>query len=102
MGQPVPVRAGDVEFFVEVADGGGPHTVGLDEALSFDGVRDTIEVVAAQLAGVWDRVHPNEASIEFGVSLTVKSGKLTGLIVEGGGAASLKVTLAWTRPAPPA
>jgi hypothetical protein len=34
MGQPVPVRAGDVEFFVEVADGAGPLTgpgnVGLD------------------------------------------------------------------------
>jgi hypothetical protein len=95
MGQPVPVRVGDVEFFVEVADGAGPRTVGLDEVLSFDGVRDTVEVIATQLAGAWEKVRPSEASIEFGLSLTAKSGKLTGLLVEGGGAASLKVTLAW-------
>ncbi len=97
MGQPVAVRVGDVEFFVEVADGGGARTVGLDEAFTFDGVRDTIEAIAAQLAEVWEKVRPNEASIEFGLSLTAKNGKLTGLIVEGGGTASLKVTLAWTR-----
>jgi hypothetical protein len=29
MGQPVPVRAGVIEFFVEVADRAGPRTVGL-------------------------------------------------------------------------
>jgi hypothetical protein len=34
--------------------------------------------------------------------LTAKTGKLTGLLVEGGGAASLKVTLAWKSSNPPA
>jgi hypothetical protein len=36
-----------------------------------------------------------------GRSMMTKSGKLTGLLVEGGGAASLKVTLAWKSNKPP-
>lgn len=103
MGQPVPARArhvelvrvGDVEFFVEVAGGGGPRTVGVVDALSFDGVRDTVEAVAGQLGQVWDRVQPSEASVEFGLSLTAKAGKLTGLLVDADGSASLKITLTW-------
>jgi hypothetical protein len=89
------VRAGDVEFFAELADGGGPRTVGVADALSFDGVRDTVEAIASQLAQVWDRVKPCEASVEFGLSLTAKAGKLTGLLVDADGSASLKVTLMW-------
>jgi hypothetical protein len=103
MGQPVSgqarhtalVRAGDVEFFVELADGGGPRTVAVANALSFDGVRATVEAIAEQFVHVWDRVKPAEASVEFGLSLTTKTGKLTGLLVDAGGAASLKVTLTW-------
>ena len=87
------VQAGDVEFFVELADGGGPQTVGANRALSFEGVRDTVEAVAAQLAHAWDRAKPAEATVEFGLSLTAKAGKLTGLLVDADGSASLKVTL---------
>ena len=73
MGQPVPVRVGDVEFFVEVADGARPRTMGLDEVLSFEGVRDTVEAIATQLAGAWEKVRPSEASIEFGTRRRVTS-----------------------------
>ncbi len=89
------VQAGGVEFFVEVADGGGPQTVGAESALSFDGVRDTIEAIAGQVGQVWERVKPAEASVEFGLSLTAKTGKLTGLLVDADGSASLKVCLKW-------
>jgi hypothetical protein len=89
------VQAGDVEFFVEIADGGGPQTVGVERAMSFDGVRDTVEAVAAQLGQVWDRVKPAEASVKFGLSFTAKAGKLTGLLVDADGSASLKITLTW-------
>lgn len=89
------VRVGEVDFFVEVADGGGPRTIGPADALSFDGVRDTVEAIGAELAQVWDRVKPAEARVEFGLSLTARSGKLSGLIVEGGGSASLTVALTW-------
>jgi len=90
-----PVRIGSTTFFVEVAAGGGPENVGVREALSFDGVRDTVEAISNELLQVWDRVKPSEASVEFGLSLTAKTGKLTGLLVEGDGQASLKVTVKW-------
>jgi hypothetical protein len=98
MGQTVLVKSGDTEFWVEVAEGdegGGVETVGLEAVLSFDGVRDTVETIAATLANVWERVRPSEASVEFSLALSVKSGRLTGLLVEGGGEASLKVNLVW-------
>lgn len=92
------VRVGEVDFFVEVADTGGPRTVGVADALSFDGVRETVEAVATELARVWDQVKPAEARVEFGLSLTAKSGRLTGLVVEGGASASLTVALTWRSP----
>jgi hypothetical protein len=42
-----------------------------------------------------DSIGPERASVEFGVQVAVKSGQLTGLVVEGSGQASLKVTLGW-------
>jgi hypothetical protein len=92
------VQGGGAEFYVELAETAGPQPVGVDQVLSFDGVRDTIEALADQLGQVWDRVKPSEASVEFGLSLTAKSGKLTGLLVDAGGEASLTVTVTWKRP----
>jgi Trypsin-co-occurring domain 1 len=95
LGDRIPVAVNGVEFYVEVAEQDGVGTVGLDDVLSFDGVRDTVEAIAGQLAGVWDRVKPAEATVAFGLKLVAKSGKLTGLLVEGGGEASLTVTMTW-------
>jgi Trypsin-co-occurring domain 1 len=89
------VRIGDVEFYVEVADGGGPRPVGAERALSFEDVRDTVGAIAEQLAQVWRKVRPDEARVEFGINATAKTGKLTGLLVEGGASAALKITLTW-------
>ena len=91
----VLVSADGVEFYAELAESGGPQTVGLDEVLSFDGVRQVVTAICKDLAKAWDAVKPAEATVEFGLNLTAKSGKLTGLLVEGGGEASLKVTLTW-------
>jgi hypothetical protein len=91
------VTAGGAEFYVEVADAAGPAAIRSDGVLSFDGVRATVEGIATELAKAWEKVRPSEASVEFGLKLTAKSGKLTGLVVEGGGEASLKVTLTWTQ-----
>ena len=95
------VSAGGAEFYVEVADAGGPATIRDDGGgpLSFDGVRATVEGIATELAAVWQRVRPSEASVAFGLRITAKSGKLTGLVVEGGGEAALTVTLTWKQPA---
>ena len=98
MSRSVLVRSAGTEFFAEVEDGGGPQTVGLEEAVSFDGVRDTVEAIGSHLVEAWKKVKPSEASVEFGLSLTVKSGKLTGLLVDGAGSATLKVTMKWAEP----
>ena len=100
MQQPVLVRVGDTTFFVEVAEGGGPGPVGAPDARSFDGVRDTVEAIASKLSESWQRIQPAEATVEFGLSLTTKTGRLTGLLVEGGGTGTLKVTVTWKGGAP--
>ena len=89
------VTAGDTEFFVELVNTAGPVPVGLDTALSFDGVRDTVRAIAGQLAEVWEHVKPAEATVKFGLSIAAKSGKLSGLVVDGGAQASLEITLTW-------
>jgi len=95
MGRPVLVQADGAEFFVEIAEADGPQVVNLDAVLSFDGVRKTITAIGKELSKAWDEVKPAEATVELGLKLAVKSGKLTGLLVEGGGEASLTVTLTW-------
>jgi len=94
MSETVPVRIGDVVFAAEVA-GTGPANITLGEALSFDGVRDTIEALAAEMAKVWAKVQPDEATVEFGLSLDARTGKLTGLVLEGKAAASFSISLTW-------
>src|SRR5690349_1412147 len=89
------VKVGDVEFYVEVAER-GPVTVDTGGGpFSFDGVRSSIEAVGSELAQVWEHIKPSEATVEFSVKVTAKSGKLTALIVEGGGEATLSVKLTW-------
>ena len=89
------VRIGEVEFLAQIAESGGAQPVGAQPVYSFDGVRRTIEAVAGQVAEAWEKVKPDEASVEFGLSIAAKSGKLLGLLVDGGGEAALKITLTW-------
>ena len=97
MAQVVPVSAGGVEFFAEVEGSSGPSNVGLDDVLAFDGVRKTVQAISTELIQAWEVVRPTEASVEFALTLKVKEGRLTGLLVSGGAEGSLKVTLKWAR-----
>jgi len=96
LSEKVLVQAGETQFYVELADQTGVGKVAMSDVLSFDGVRDTIEAIAAELAHVWDRVKPDEAKVEFSLKLVAKAGKLTGLLVEGSGEATVTVSLTWT------
>ncbi|GGW55468.1 CU044_2847 family protein [Streptomyces xantholiticus] len=105
MANPVPsmarriqlVESGDAKFYVELVETGGPEVVGAGQAMSFEGVRDTVEAVAREVAVVWNHVKPDSASVEFGLAITAKGGLLTGLIVDANGSANLKVTLNWEK-----
>lgn len=109
MRQVVPVRIGETEFLVETIatvddpdiagpDGSGGLTPIGDAAgtESFARLRGMIEAVTGELSAAWEKTRPQEAVVEFGVAADVKAGKLTGLLVSGGTAATLKITLRWT------
>ncbi|HEU5127710.1 MAG TPA: CU044_2847 family protein [Glycomyces sp.] len=104
MRQAVPVTIGSAEFLIETTEAaadadGGIEPIGddlFDRPETFDRLRETVEAVSAELVAVWQKVRPAEATVEFGIGADVKTGKLTGILVSGGAAASLKVTLKWT------
>lgn len=61
-------------------------------------MRHTVTAISDELNQAFERAKPQEAVGTFGLKVSVKSGKLTGLLVEGGGEASLTPTLTWKRP----
>jgi hypothetical protein len=80
---------------VVALDYGGAEDVSALGHLDFSEVTDAIRAVAYSVKAAIDAIAPERASVEFGVQVAVKSGRLTGLLVEGSGQASLKVTLGW-------
>jgi predicted ATP-dependent Lon-type protease len=78
---------------VVALDYGGAEDVAALGPVSLDGVIDTIKDLAGSVKAAIDTIAPERASVEFGVQVAVKSGKLTALLVEGSGQVSLKVTL---------
>ena len=63
--------------------------------LSFDGVVAAIEGVAGELSTAMKKLGPKSASVELGVELSAKEGKLLAVFVQGEGKANLKITLEW-------
>lgn len=85
-----------VEVDEEVVEGdGGFGPVSLDDHFNLEGVKATVRAIATEFAEVWEQVRPDEATLEFGLKLSAKSGKLTSLVVEGAGEAALSVSLTW-------
>ena len=76
-------------------EGRGARKVGWEDRFDFKGVAETLEGIADALRSSLAKARPSNVTVELGVELAVKSGKLTGLIVEGEGKGSLTVTLEW-------
>lgn len=76
-------------------EGGGARKVGWEDRFDFKGVAETLEGVADALRTSLAKARPSKVTVELGVELAVKSGKLIGLIVEGEGGGSFTVTLEW-------
>ncbi len=85
------VRATEIDDEVE-----GAEKVGWGDRFDFDDVAATLTGVTKALRGAIDKVAPSKVTVELGIELVLKSGKLTGLIVEGQGTASLNITLEWS------
>jgi hypothetical protein len=67
-------------------------------AFDFEHIAGTLEGIAESIRAAVDKAKPSSTRVELGVELAVTSGKLVGLIVEGGGHGALTVTLEWHRP----
>jgi len=70
----------NVTVLVEARSFGGEREVS-DQLFDFQSVADTIEAITESIAATINKVQPKKATVEFGVEVTVKSGKLTALIV---------------------
>jgi len=76
----------------------GPVDVGAGAVLrrlAIADLRETVEGVTQSVAQALRRVRPDEVSVEFGVELAVKTGKLTSVLAEGSSNTSIKLTLTW-------
>ncbi|MEU8673439.1 CU044_2847 family protein [Streptomyces sp. NPDC048560] len=57
--------------------------------------------VARSLAEPLRAVRPDEVSVEFGIELTAKAGRVVGLLADGEAKGGIKVTLTWNGGGPP-
>jgi hypothetical protein len=70
---------------------------------SVEGLHSLVTGVARSLAEPLRAVRPDEVSVQFGIELTAKAGKVVGLLADGEAKAGITVTLTWNGgPAVPA
>lgn len=82
------VRALDVEA-------AGATKTALGDTFNFDQVAAVLEGLSQSIRSALVKAAPNKVTVQLGIEVAVKSGKLTGLLVEGQGRGSLTVTLEW-------
>jgi hypothetical protein len=78
---------------VEGSDGLG--SAGLGERLHLDDALAQIGVLATLVRESLEPVKPTRATVQFGVGFSITGGRLTSLIVDGKGEASLLISLEW-------
>lgn len=91
----VELPSGDVIWAQVMTDGPTNVAAGSLQRLDIDDLRATIRGVSSSLREAIADLVPDQVQVEFGLSLTLKSGKLTSVLAEAGGTASLKVSLTW-------
>ncbi|OKS86731.1 hypothetical protein RG47T_2188 [Mucilaginibacter polytrichastri] len=79
------------------ATSGRESVSALDEIFDFQQVKQQIQLLSSSLLEMLKSVSPTKASLEFGIELSVESGKLTSLIVKGSGKGNIKITLEWEK-----
>ena len=79
---------------IEGAGATKTSTAGYDFRNVIDALTGLSDVVRSAFASA----APHKTTVKIGIELSVKSGKLTALLVEGGAKGSLDITLEWQRP----
>ena len=84
-------------------DGGGYYAekVGRKDIFDSADVSRTLDGIAQAVLSGLEKVTPSKTTVELGIQLALKNGKLTGLVVEGKAEASLTVTFEWDRSSQP-
>ena len=98
MSEVIPVTLPSGQTILARVQVEGPVDVGARAALrrlSIADLRETVEGVTQSVAQALRRVQPDEVSVEFGVELAVKTGKLISVLAEGSSKTSIKLTLTW-------
>jgi hypothetical protein len=67
----------------------------LSAILKVEGLPETIAAVAESIRLGLKNAMPQEVSIEFGLELHARTGKVVSVLAEAGGAATVKVQLTW-------
>lgn len=80
---------------VNAVDGGGAEKVAALPSFDFKDVTRTLAGVATAVDAALDKVKPSKVVLEFGLEVGAKNGKVSGLLIEGEGRGSLRVTLEW-------
>ncbi|MFD3927473.1 CU044_2847 family protein [Streptomyces sp. NPDC058614] len=96
-GTPVWARISGAEE-LEAPSGGLSYTdTGFGERIEaqVESLQSVITSVARSLAAPLRAVRPDEVSVEFGIELTAKAGKVIGLLADGEAKGGLTVTLTW-------
>lgn len=98
-GTPVWARISEPE---ELGRGSGFTDTGIgDRVVSMaGGLTDVVRGVVGSLRGGLDPQSPVEVAVSFGIELSAQAGKVISVLAEGGGTASISVSLTWTEPGP--
>ncbi|MHA5049236.1 CU044_2847 family protein [Streptomyces sp. SD15] len=96
-GTPVWARISGAEALEEPSGGLSYTDTGFGERVEaqVESLQSVITSVARSLAAPLRAVRPDEVSVEFGIELTAKAGKVVGLLADGEAKAGITVTLTW-------
>ncbi|MFC9623205.1 CU044_2847 family protein [Streptomyces sp. NPDC056930] len=106
-GTPVWARISGAEELTKPARGPAFTDIGYGDFAEqvqarVESLQAVVTSVARSLAEPLRAVRPDEVSVEFGIELTAKAGKVVGLLADGEAKGGIKVTLTWSGGGPPA
>lgn len=91
---PVTLPNGD-EIFVRVQVQGMEEVGGRDQLRRFSDLTDQLRLVSETIASSLGGLDLDSVEVEFSVAASVKSGRLTSVLFEGGLESSMTVRLGW-------
>lgn len=86
----------DVSCLFEIEESFSREDVNaIEDTFDFSIVTNQVKKISQQLTDTFKKLGNSKTTVEFGVELSVESGKITSMIVKGSGKANLKITLEW-------